>query len=192
MVACTSCAREAVASPAGSRSEPTPVVRGTGRQTGPQIAPRTAAASAEVPHWAIVGQVCPRNRIGQSSESLPSRHPGKVFRQCRTNRNSGTRVNARGSAYPAVVSCTLVAKQATNLRLATADNAPDTNTEGFTFLQDLQEKQRADERTRTADLVSLRVCGQRLLSVAEGCKSRISKRFFVPSIAHDCRVLRPG
>ena len=39
---------------------------------------------------------------------------------------------------------------------------------------------------------SLRVCGQWLLSVAQNCKSRISKRFIVPSIAHYCRVLRSG
>jgi hypothetical protein len=60
------------------------------------------------------------------------------------------------------------------------------------FLQDLQEKQRADERTRTAYPCSLRVCGQRLLSVAGVCKSRIYKGYSVPSIAHDCRVLLAG
>jgi hypothetical protein len=54
------------------------------------------------------------------------------------------------------------------------------------------QKVRADERTRTADLPSLRVCGQRLLSVAQACKSRISKRFVVPCIAHYCRELRAG
>jgi hypothetical protein len=51
---------------------------------------------------------------------------------------------------------------------------------------------RADERTRTADLISLRVCGQGLLRVTRVCKSRIDKGFLVPSIARDCRVLRPG
>ena len=40
---------------------------------------------------------------------------------------------------------------------STADKAPDTNTEVFIFLQDLQAKQRADERTRTAYPCSLRV-----------------------------------
>src|SRR5215203_2518565 len=59
-------------------------------------------------------------------------------------------------------------------------------------LVSVQRVQRADERTRTADLFSLRVCGQWLLSVAGACKSCISKRSFVPSIAHYCRVLRAG
>jgi hypothetical protein len=39
---------------------------------------------------------------------------------------------------------------------------------------------------------SLRVCGRWLLSVARVCISLITTRFFVPSIAHYCRVLRPG
>jgi hypothetical protein len=56
----------------------------------------------------------------------------------------------------------------------------------------LGEKRRADERTRTADLISLRVCGQWLLGVAEDCKTRISKRLLVLAIAHNCTVLRPG
>jgi hypothetical protein len=51
---------------------------------------------------------------------------------------------------------------------------------------------RADERTRTADLISLRVCSQWLLGVAEVCKFRINKRFLFPSIASYCRVLRAG
>jgi hypothetical protein len=38
---------------------------------------------------------------------------------------------------------------------------------------------------------SLRVCGWWLLSVARVCISRITTRFFVPSIAQYCRVLRP-
>jgi hypothetical protein len=37
--------------------------------------------------------------------------------------------------------------------LRTADKASDTNLGGFSFLQDLQAKERADERTRTADLL---------------------------------------
>jgi hypothetical protein len=60
------------------------------------------------------------------------------------------------------------------------------------YLAYLRRFQRTDERTRTADLVSLGVCGQWLLRVAPVCKSRISKGFSVPSIAHDCRALRPG
>ncbi len=39
---------------------------------------------------------------------------------------------------------------------------------------------------------SLRVRGQGLLGVALACKSRISKQFLVPCIAHYCRVLRAG
>ena len=39
----------------------------------------------------------------------------------------------------------------------------------------LWAKQRADERTRTADLISLRVCGQWLLGIAEACKHCITK-----------------
>src|SRR5829696_3543436 len=55
-----------------------------------------------------------------------------------------------------------------------------------------QHKKRADERTRTADLISLRVCGQWLLSVAGVCNSRMDKGFSVPCLAHYCRALRPG
>ena len=45
---------------------------------------------------------------------------------------------------------------------------------------------RADERTRTADLISLRVSGQWLPAVAHGCQSRISKVFSLapPSVLH--------
>jgi hypothetical protein len=51
---------------------------------------------------------------------------------------------------------------------------------------------RADERTRGADLISLRVSGLRLLSVARVCKSRIGKGFSVLCIAHYCRALHAG
>src|SRR5215207_2216969 len=50
--------------------------------------------------------------------------------------------------------------------------------------------QRADERTRTDDLISLRVCGQWLLGCAEACKSRISRRLSALRIAACCTVLR--
>jgi hypothetical protein len=60
------------------------------------------------------------------------------------------------------------------------------------FSASLSPLGRADERTRAADLLQLRVYGQWLLSVAEVCKPRIDKGFLVPSIAHYCRVLRPG
>jgi hypothetical protein len=45
-----------------------------------------------------------------------------------------------------------------------------------------EQKLGADERTRTADLISLRVCGQGLLSIAQACKSRIDNGFPVPYI----------
>src|SRR5829696_4232866 len=61
---------------------------------------------------------------------------------------------------------------------------------GF-FLQ-IASRQRADERTRTAFLLQLRVCGQWLLSVAGVCEFGISKGFSILSIAHCCRVLRAG
>jgi hypothetical protein len=48
---------------------------------------------------------------------------------------------------------------------------------------------RFDDRCPTP---SLRVRGQWLLRVADGCKSRIGKGFSVPCIAHNCRVLRAG
>jgi hypothetical protein len=56
----------------------------------------------------------------------------------------------------------------------------------------VNQEEKANGRTRTADLISLRVCGQWLLSVAEDCKARISKGVSILSIAHYCRVLRPG
>ena len=49
------------------------------------------------------------------------------------------------------------------------------------------------ERTRTADLSSLRVRGQWLLSVTEGIwKHHLGKGFSVPCIAYDCKVLLAG
>ncbi len=41
-------------------------------------------------------------------------------------------------------------------------------------------------------LLQLRVRGRWLLSVAQACKTRLDKRFFVPCIVHYCRVLRAG
>jgi Transposase, Mutator family len=43
------------------------------------------------------------------------------------------------------------------------------------FYLQMSENQRADERTRTADLISLRVIGQGLQGVAQACRTRISK-----------------
>jgi hypothetical protein len=70
--------------------------------------------------------------------------------------------------------------------------APGKVSEVFNLLRDLQVKKRADERTRTADLISLRVCGQWLLGVAHACKSRINRRSLVLSVARYCRALRLG
>jgi hypothetical protein len=47
-----------------------------------------------------------------------------------------------------------------------------------------------DERTRTADLCSLRVITQALQGFAQPCKSRISKRVFFPCLPACCTVLR--
>jgi hypothetical protein len=49
---------------------------------------------------------------------------------------------------------------------------------------------RADERTRTADLISLRVIHQALQRCAGGCKCRISKRVSILWFAACCTVLR--
>jgi hypothetical protein len=49
-----------------------PSIKGVERQAWPQIARRTAAASAEAPRCAIVGRGCPGTRIGRSSENVPS------------------------------------------------------------------------------------------------------------------------
>jgi hypothetical protein len=62
----------------------------------------------------------------------------------------------------------------------------------FRVFRFLSRFRRADERTRTAFLLQLRVCGLGLLGVAGVCKSRINKRFSVPCIAHRCRVLHVG
>ena len=56
-------------------------------------------------------------------------------------------------------------------------------------LQIVRQK-RADERTRTADLVSLRVIHQALQGLARGCKSCIPKRFPLLGVARCCTVLR--
>jgi hypothetical protein len=53
-------------------------------------------------------------------------------------------------------------------------------------------KKRADERTRTADLISLRVCGRAYLSIAGDCECRINRRFLVFLVARYCRGLRPA
>jgi hypothetical protein len=74
--------------------------------------------------------------------------------------------------------------------LGTADKAPYTCTGSILFLWVLQVKKRADERTRTADLISLRVIGHALQGLAEACKCRISKRLSLLGVSACCTVLR--
>ena len=74
--------------------------------------------------------------------------------------------------------------------LRTADKAFDTNIVYFSFLQDLQAKKRADERTRTADLISLRVIGHVLHGCAGSCKSRIFRGVSFLRVALCCTALR--
>ena len=54
----------------------------------------------------------------------------------------------------------------------------------------LSRGERADERTRTADPISLRVIGHALQGFAGVCKLRISKRFPLLRLAACCTVLR--
>jgi len=49
---------------------------------------------------------------------------------------------------------------------------------------------RADERTRTADLISLRVIGQALQRCAGDCKCRMFRGVSFPCLARRCTVLR--
>ena len=58
---------------------------------------------------------------------------------------------------------------------ATADKVPDTNIGRIWFLWDLQVKKRTDERTRTADLVSLRVRSHSFRVVSRYSKNRLPK-----------------
>jgi hypothetical protein len=55
---------------------------------------------------------------------------------------------------------------------------------------DLHWFRRADERTRTADLVSLRVITQALQRFAQGCISPIFRGVSFPCLAACCTVLR--
>src|SRR5919112_1323155 len=60
----------------------------------------------------------------------------------------------------------------------------------FEYLAYLWTIKRADERTRTADLISLRVIGHVLQGLAQGCNSRISRRLSLLWVAACCTVLR--
>jgi hypothetical protein len=108
-------------------------------------------------------------------------------------------VDARGLAYATCATLQqLVARQSRGRGfgivycLRTADKVPDATTEVFILLGGLQEKRRADERTRTADLVSLRVIHQALQGCAGDCKSRILRRLSLLQVAARCTALAPG
>ena len=57
------------------------------------------------------------------------------------------------------------------------------------FLQ-IARKQRADERTRTADLISLQVISHALQGFARDCRIRILKQFSLLRLERCCTVLR--
>jgi hypothetical protein len=64
------------------------------------------------------------------------------------------------------------------------------NIGAFLVLRVLQVKKRADERTRTADLISLRGIDHALQGCTGGCKTRISKLLSLLRIAARCTILR--
>jgi hypothetical protein len=106
----------------------------------------------------------PRTPLGRSSQHSTSRHSGEALSTVphpQKPRHIGQMVNARGFSYSTC--CTLqplVARQCRGRDIgieSTADKALDTHIVCFSFLRDLQVQKRADERTRTADLISLRV-----------------------------------
>src|SRR5215203_4471747 len=111
---------------------------------------------------AVPGRGYAGSRI-RTSENSSSRHLDQAFSTVLHPPKPGhiaQRVNAIGFAY--ATCCTLqplVARQCRGRSygivycLRTADKALDTNIVVFSFLLDLQENQRADERTRTADLL---------------------------------------
>jgi hypothetical protein len=72
----------------------------------------------------------------------------------------------------------------------TAATPPTLSLGALNFLRDLQAKKRADERTRTADLLHLRVMHQALQGCAEDCKCRIFRGVSFPCLAEYCTVLR--
>src|SRR5215212_1750893 len=64
--------------------------------------------------------------------------------------------------------------------------------EGFPFLQDLQAKRRADERTRTAFPCSLRVIGHALQGCAGGCNAAYLGGFLCPGLPCVAVYCAPG
>jgi hypothetical protein len=74
--------------------------------------------------------------------------------------------------------------------LRTADTPRRCSCRSSSLCGDLQGKRRADERTRTADLISLRVICRALQRFAHTCESRISKGVSLLRLALCCTVLR--
>jgi hypothetical protein len=95
----------------------------------------------------------------------------------------GQTLNARGCAYATCCALqTLVARQCKGrgfLGKSTADvlltKPPARTSGGLSFLRILQAKKRADERTRTADLLQLRVRSHAFSAVSRGFKNRLQK-----------------
>src|SRR5215216_3428300 len=101
-----------------------------------------------------------RTPFSRTSENAASRHLGEVLSTAPhppKPGHIGQTVNARGFSY--ATCCTLQPFVARQCRVrgfgieSTADKALDTHIVVFSFLRVLQEKKRADERTRTADLL---------------------------------------
>src|SRR5215217_8527836 len=103
----------------------------------------------------------PRTPFSRTSRNAASRHLGEVLSTAPhppKPGHIGQTVNAREFSYSTC--CTLQPLVARQFRgrgfgiESTADKALDTHIVVFSFLRVLQEKKRADERTRTADLES--------------------------------------
>jgi hypothetical protein len=151
---------------------------------------------------AAVAYRLPRISYRRSPENTSSTHSGEAFStmpHLPKRGHIGQTVNARGFTYDnccalqPLLECQRKGQGTWIVYCCpTAAKAPDMDIGCFYFLRDLQARKRADERTRTADLLHLRVISQALLSVAWACKSRIDRGFSVPCLAHYCRVLRAG
>ena len=120
----------------------------------------------------------------RSSQNLSSSHSGgasSTMSHPPKPRHIVQTVNTTGLAYATCATLQqLVARRCRGRGfgivycLRTADKAPDTNIGAFLFLRVLQVKQRADERTRTADLLitSLLQDVAARTSVSGDCKCR--------------------
>jgi hypothetical protein len=69
---------------------------------------------------------------------------------------------------------------------------PVAETGGLSISSHFAGKKRADERTRTADLISLRVIIQALQGFAQGCKSPNLKGFLVSALPCVAPYCAPG